>query len=267
MLLPNRIGTCKVLLFTALAALLGGCLEQADEPQAARLQFANQAPYFVSPNSWEVSVGDVSAQGYGAKAVDDDGDPVSYSLSPDDFDAQFFHIDAQTGDLRFAIAPDANQPQDESQDNQYDITLIASDGQGGVAELGLQVTVQNPESAVEIQSNSAPFLLEQEAIINVSYDAIGVIYTARAVDPEGDPIVYSIKYGGLSPSSYAMDAITGQLSLVRPPPRSLEMDSLVLVASDGQEFHGALHIRFHEGPVAPIDYGPGPSGSSGVISF
>ena len=76
MLLPNRIGTCKVLLFTALAALLGGCLEQADEPQAARLQFANQAPYFVSPKSWEVSVGDVSAQGYGAKAVDDDGDPV-----------------------------------------------------------------------------------------------------------------------------------------------------------------------------------------------
>ncbi|MFZ4411367.1 MAG: calcium-binding protein, partial [Paracraurococcus sp.] len=63
---------------------------------------------------------------YQATGTDPEGTALTWSLGGTD--AAWFNIDAATGAVRFAAAPDFEAPQDTGGDNTYDITVIASDG-------------------------------------------------------------------------------------------------------------------------------------------
>ena len=60
-------------------------------------------------------------------ATDSDSTSLIYSISGG-ADQALFDIDALTGALTFHTAPNASQPQDANQDNIYEVTVAASDG-------------------------------------------------------------------------------------------------------------------------------------------
>ena len=72
------------------------------------------------------------------EATDADGDTITYSISG--VDSSFLAIDPSSGLLTFQSPPDYENPQDDNQDNIYNITVTASDGQLS-ASLGIIVSV------------------------------------------------------------------------------------------------------------------------------
>ena len=99
---------------------------------------ANQAPVFTSADSAQASDG-ASGAVYTAMATDADGDSITFSISGGD-DQGAFAIDAASGALSFATAPDVSAPADADGDNVYLVELTASDGVDD-ATLALQITV------------------------------------------------------------------------------------------------------------------------------
>ena len=85
---------------------------------------ANAPPVFTSPAS--VSVAENQTSAYTAAATDADGDSLTYSLSGTD--AALFTINATTGVVSFNNPPDFESPGSGTGDNDYDITVTASDG-------------------------------------------------------------------------------------------------------------------------------------------
>ncbi|MFC3615723.1 ExeM/NucH family extracellular endonuclease [Lutimaribacter marinistellae] len=77
----------------------------------------------------------------GALATDVDSSSLSFSLSGTD--AQSFTIDAATGTLAFATAPDFEAPQDADGDNVYDVTVTVEDGDGGADSTDVAITVSD----------------------------------------------------------------------------------------------------------------------------
>jgi len=76
-------------------------------------------------------------------ASDVEGDTVTLTLAG--ADAALFTLDAATGALHFNAAPDYEAPADAGGDNVYDLTIVADDGNGGITEQALTVTVTDVE--------------------------------------------------------------------------------------------------------------------------
>ena len=105
-----------------------------DHAVAITVTDENEPPVFDSPNS--ASVGEnlsVGSAAYTAVARDPEGDTLTYRLSGTDADE--FTIDRGTGKVRFKAAPDFENPEDDDKDNVYDITVTASDGDGGDSKI------------------------------------------------------------------------------------------------------------------------------------
>ncbi|MDA0282651.1 MAG: DUF4347 domain-containing protein, partial [Planctomycetota bacterium] len=67
---------------------------------------------------------------------------LSYSITGG-ADASLFNIDAMSGELTFASAPDFETPTDASGDNVYDFTVQVSDGNGGTVTQTIAVVVND----------------------------------------------------------------------------------------------------------------------------
>jgi len=76
----------------------------------------------------------------GITAADIDGGTIGFAIEGDD--AARFTIGA-TGALSFVAAPDFENPADADGDNVYDITIVASDGQGGETREDIAITVED----------------------------------------------------------------------------------------------------------------------------
>ena len=76
-----------------------------------------------------------------ASATDAEGDTITFSL--EGTDVARFSIDAATGAVSFAEAPDFETPADADGDNVYEITVVADDGQGGRDAEDLAITVRD----------------------------------------------------------------------------------------------------------------------------
>ena len=68
-------------------------------------------------------------------------------------DAACFTIDPVSGELRFAMAPDREQPADSNADNRYEVMVSVSDGALG-AQQSLTIDVSNVDEAPSIVVNS-----------------------------------------------------------------------------------------------------------------
>ena len=100
----------------------------------------------------------------------DSGDTVSYAL--EGTDAGLFAIGASDGVLKFKASPDYENPGDDGSDNDYEVTVKASDQHGNAVTLAVTVTVTNVEEA-----GSVTFGAETPAV--------GVAFTASVDDPDG----------------------------------------------------------------------------------
>lgn len=87
-------------------------------------QVETGAPTFQSAAAGNVSESQTSA--YVIRAVDAEGDTITYSISGTD--AALFAVDSETGEVSFLTAPDFESPADSGGNNIYDITVTASDG-------------------------------------------------------------------------------------------------------------------------------------------
>ena len=82
-----------------------------------------------------------------AAAVDPDGDPLTFSIvAPANggaADGGLFTINANTGALRFTAGADFEAPADAGANNVYDVTVQVSDGNGGIAQQTIAISVSN----------------------------------------------------------------------------------------------------------------------------
>ena len=106
-------------------------------------------------------------------ATDPDGDTVTYALSGDD--GGDFTIDSD-GQLRFATPPSFDEPADDGADNVYQLTVTATDGNGGEASRDVTVTVadvieEDPAialTAVAVTENDPGAVLADIAVSGVA---------------------------------------------------------------------------------------------------
>lgn len=139
---------------------------------------------------------------YIAAATDVDGDAVTWQLSG--ADASRFHLDSITGVLSFLNMPDYELPGDNGANNIYDLILTASSKDFAVSQ-ALSITVSDMNEAPVITSASS---------VRFTEGGTGVVYTAKASDPEGAAVTFSI--GGTDASLFTISS-AGSLSFKAAP--------------------------------------------------
>ena len=195
---------------------------RTDHNVAIRVTNENEIPVFTSPAA--VSVRENQTAAYEAAATDDDGDPLVYSLSGTD--AALFRIGPTTGEVRFRVAPDFEDPDDADGDNVYDITVTASDGTNRT-DHNVAITVTD----YNIPVFTSPF------VVSVAENQM-TAYEAAATDDDGDLLVYSLS--GTDAALFTINATTGEVRFKAAPDFEMPGDAdgdnvydITVTASDG----------------------------------
>ena len=169
-------------------------------------------------------------------AVDPDGTTPTYSIIGG-ADAALFSIDPQSGVLRFINAPDFENPLDVGADNNYEVTVQASDG----------VYVDQQQffvSVVNINDNNPTIISGGGgAIASVSSaENQRTVFTVVAQDADASAVTYSI-VGGADAALFTINAQTGALEFITAPDFELPTDAdfngiydVTVRASDGTLF-------------------------------
>ncbi len=108
----------------------------------------NHSPVIASNASSDTATVSVAENGTAItsmSASDADGDTLRWSLGG--ADAAKFNLNPDTGVLSFVSAPDFEAPGDADANNRYEVTVQASDSQGGSDSQSLTITVSNANEA------------------------------------------------------------------------------------------------------------------------
>ena len=114
------------------------------------LSFSNLFPEITSNGgaaTAAIAINEASTAVTTVAAADADGDTVTFSISNEvsvaNEDKAKFSIDINSGDLVFVTAPDASAPTDVGGDNNYQVIVIADDGNNGTDTQAMTVTVNS----------------------------------------------------------------------------------------------------------------------------
>ena len=166
----------------------------------------NEAPVISSGSRTEFSYSENgTAIIYTFRATDPEGGAITWSLSGTDGDD--FEI-SDTGALTFVNIPDFENPADADQDNDYLVTVVATD-QGGLRDtLDVTITVTNSMGAEEptITTTSEPSPYRE--------NGTGAVHTFRAWDPQGRPVSWTVT----GADSHAFEISSGGVLTFRSPP-------------------------------------------------
>ena len=136
-------------------------------------------------------------------ANDADNDTLTYSVTGTD--ASFISVVPSSGFLSFNNAPDYENPMDAGMDNDYEITLVASDG-SATGSVGIVVSVTD----VDENTNSTPSITSSASFSVVENStAIG---TVTAEDSDGDTLTFSV-----SGTNISIGASSGALTFDSAP--------------------------------------------------
>ena len=122
-------------------------------------------------------------------ATDPDGDDITWTVTGTDADD--FSIDGETGELEFDTPPDYENPTDRSggdtdaDDNVYEITVTADDGNGGTEMKTVMVKVTDVEERATIELSTRQPVVGQgltATLINDDEVASGVRWTWEKKD-------------------------------------------------------------------------------------
>ena len=80
-----------------------------------------------------------------AKAIG--GTNIEYSLA-DEKDGELFDVDINTGQVSFISTPDFEMPKDDDMDNQYHITLVASNSAGNLVRQNVDINIADVKELV-----------------------------------------------------------------------------------------------------------------------
>jgi trimeric autotransporter adhesin len=177
----------------------------------------NDAPVITSNGggataSVNVAENSTAVTGVSASDVDLPAQTLTYAIVGG-ADAARFVIDANTGALSFAIAPDYENPGDAGANNVYDVTVQVSDGTlSDTQAIAVTVTPVNDNAPV-ITSNGGG----ATASVNVAENSTAVTgVSASDVDLPAQTLTYSIA-GGADAAKFTINGSTGALSFVAAP--------------------------------------------------
>jgi hypothetical protein len=165
-------------------------------------------------------------------ATDAEAQSLNWSIAAGG-DAARFTINAATGALSFATAPDFEIPADTGADNVYNLTVQVSDGSLATTQ-AIAVTVTNVD---ETTANTAPAITSANAF-SIAENSTAVA-TLTATDAEAQPLTWSIAADG-DAARFTINAATGALSFITAPdfesPADIGADNvynLTVQVSDG----------------------------------
>ena len=156
----------------------------------------------------------------------------------------------EDGELTFRNPPDFERPADSNGDNEYEVTVRASDGRY-YGTLDVTVTVEAVNEAPEFRSGSRTSFTHRE-------NGTSALYTYRATDPEGDDLTWAV--GGTDGGAFEISEDGGVLTFKTPPdfenPDDFDGDNEYLVtvlARDDQSNTAGLEVmvtvtELNEGP-------------------
>jgi hypothetical protein len=188
----------------------------------------NHRPVFTTPSA--ISVPENQTAVITASATDSDvpAQTVTYSISGGADQSRFSITSA--GVLTFIAAPNFEAPNDASLDNTYVLQITASDGQGGLTNQELSITVTPVNEPPDFTTSSTVSVTEHST----------AVATINAVDPDlpAQTVTYSIS-GGADQANFAITS-DGVLTFVTPPDFQSPADAghdnvydLLITASDG----------------------------------
>ena len=154
------------------------------------------------------------------------------------------------GELTFRNPPDFERPADSNRDNQYEVTVRASDGRY-YGTYDVNVTVEAVDEAPEFRSGSRTSFTHRE-------NGTSALYTYRATDPEGDEFTWEA--GGTDGGAFEISEDGGVLAFKIPPdfenPGDFDGDNeylVTVVVRDDQSNMSELEVlvsvtELNEGP-------------------
>ena len=164
----------------------------------------------------------------------------------------------EDGELSFRKTPDYEKPADSNKDNEYVVTVRASDGRN-YGTLDVVVTVSDENEAPEISESGKT---------EISYRENGTsgLYTYRASDPEKEEISWTVR--GTDGSNLFEISESGALTFRSPPDYENAADTdrdneyeLTVVAGDQGGLEGTLDVT-----VTVTDQNEGPE-ITGTTTF
>jgi Ca2+-binding RTX toxin-like protein len=192
----------------------------------------------------------------------DAGSVVSYAIIGGS-DAGRFAINSVTGTLSFITSIDFEVPGDANGDNIYNVVVQASDSRGGTDQQALAIAVVNANDPPQNLVLSANTVAENAAIGTL----VGVF---QATDPDANStLTYSFVPGGDAAGQFAIDAVTGQLSVLdgtRLDFESSQIQTIIVRATDqgGLSTDRAFIIQLTDVNEAPLIIS---DGGAGIAAF
>ncbi|MES2979824.1 MAG: cadherin domain-containing protein [Pseudomonadota bacterium] len=226
--LPTDVGANNVYNLTVTASDgAGGTTTQAVAVTVTPLDEFN--PVFTSSATFNVAENASAVGTVVATDADLPAPGVTYGLSGDD--AARFNIDASTGVLSFAAAPDYEVPEDGDVNNVYNLIVTANDGASGTSTQSVTVTVTAVNEFNPAFTSSATFSVAENAT------AVGTVVATDA-DLPAQSVTYALS--GTDAAKFGINASTGVLSFLSAPNFEAPTDAgtdnvydLIVTASDG----------------------------------
>ncbi|TDH19745.1 hypothetical protein EXU57_22870 [Segetibacter sp. 3557_3] len=193
-----------------------------------------------------------------AIAVDPDaGSKIVYSLK-NAGDASKFTLNVNTGLLVFKTAPDYEKPADVEKDNNYEVTVRATDGSFTDEQL-ITVAIMNVnDNAPVITSNGGG----GSAVIRMSGN-LTTVTTVTATDEDAGTMLTFTKAGGDNADKFKFDPFTGVLEFIKAPNAGNHQGNgnnvyrvLVRVSDGPKNAEQALTIIVTDAPGQAINHPP-----------
>ena len=166
----------------------------------------NEVPSITGLRNVSYVEGSTGVAGTYSASDPDADDTVTWSLGGTD--QASFSLSSEGG-LSFGSSPDFENPLDEDTNNDYELTVRATDSGSLWAEMMVTVTVTNLNEPPVFDNNPATRQVVESTNAD---DPIGE--PLAATDGDGDALTYSLS--GVDASSFALDDATGQLRTRSP---------------------------------------------------
>jgi hypothetical protein len=117
-------------------------------------------------------------------------------------DAAAFILDAATGELTFAVAPDFEAPGDADRDNVYEVIVQVDDGVGGTDSQTIFVTVTDVNDTAPVITANSLTITEGQTVVLSAADL-------NASDPDSSPAELSYTAGNVTGGRFAWASAPG----------------------------------------------------------
>ena len=175
---------------------------------------SNEIPTITSATSASITENtSIATTIYTASATDPENDTLTYSLSGTDQDD--FTIDSSSGAISFAATPNYEAPTNADTDNDYQVTLEASDGSNTVTqELTFTITDVNEHSvSAPTDADDATNQIAEDAAAGT---AVGITASASDADGTYNTVSYGFTNGNQTSDDnlFSIDPNSGIVKLL-----------------------------------------------------